>query len=393
MKLRKIIMTTSVLLGTATMSFAASTDNAATTTDTSTATAASNSSFESNSFIKPFANTYSSLTNENNTWGPQDRTGQWYLGVGASGLAGTPNSPSGAAANFTLGYNINKYFAVQYFQLVGRDFAGLGEGVVNFSNSTMFTPYAAAGAGWGNLAGKATGAWDAGGGLKFELSRDVQASVDYRYIQTMAPNVSGENGRAGTNVIGAGLTWFFGGKANPNNDTANIQDNGAKTAAETTAAVMPTIDESKYELPQGIKQCEGNFNLTKDGVACYTVNGDDVTVYLDTKFAYDSTALNSRGKEAISSFVKYMKNKNIASVTIKGYASQGQTGQEFELYNKKLSKKRAEAVSNYMKELGLDSSKIITKGFGYTSTIPGISKSDARNQRVEASVSAPLKQN
>ncbi|MED7788286.1 OmpA family protein [Francisella sp. 19X1-34] len=395
MKLRNIVMATSVLLGTATMSFAASSDNMDTSakTDKSAATStATDSGFESNTFIKPFANTYSSLTNENNTWGPQDRTGQWYLGVGASGLAGTPNSPSGAAANFTLGYNINKYFGVQYFQLVGRDFAGLGEGVVNFSNSTMFTPYAVGGAGWANLAGQATGAWDAGGGLKFELSRDVQASVDYRYIQTMAPNVSGENGRAGTNVIGAGLTWFFGGKANPNNDTANIQDNGAKTAAQTTAAV-PTIDESKYVLPQGIKQCEGNFNLTKDGVACYTVNGDNVTVYLDTKFAYDSAALNSRGKEAISSFVKYMKNKNIASVTIKGYASQGQTGQEFALYNKKLSKQRAQAVSSYMEELGLASSKIMTKGFGYTYTIPGISKSDARNQRVEASVSAPLKQN
>lgn len=396
MKLRNIVMATSVLLGTASMSFAAtaSSDNMDTSAKTSTSTATTtnaDSGFESNTFIKPFANTYSSLTNENNTWGPQDRTGQWYLGVGASGLAGTANSPSGAAANFTLGYNINKYFGVQYFQLVGRDFAGLGEGVINFSNSTMFTPYAVGGAGWANLAGQATGAWDVGGGLKFELSRDVQASVDYRYIQTMAPaNVSGVNGQAGTNVIGAGLTWFFGGKANPNNDTANIQDNGAKTAAETTAA-MPTIDESKYELPQGIKQCEGNFNLTKDGVACYTVSGNDVTVYLDTKFAYDSANLNQRGKEAISSFVKYMQNKNIASVTIKGYASQGQTGQEFALYNEKLSKKRAEAVSNYMKELGLDSNKIITKGFGYTSTIPGINKSDARNQRVEASVSAPLK--
>ncbi|MED7820053.1 MULTISPECIES: OmpA family protein [unclassified Francisella] len=390
MKLRNIVMATSVLLGTATMSFAANSDNVDTPANATTAT--TSSSLESNSFITPFANTYSSLTNENNTWGPQDRTGQWYLGVGASGLAGTANAPSGAAANFTLGYNLNKYFAVQYYQLVGRDFAGLGEGVINFSNSTMFTPYMVGGAGWGNIAGKATGAWDVGGGLKFELSRDVQASVDYRYIQTMAPtNISGPNGQAGTNVIGAGLTWFFGGKANSNNDTANIQDNGAKTAAETAAA-MPTIDESKYVLPQGIKQCEGNFNLTKDGVACYTVNGSDVTVYLDTKFAYDSTNLNQRGKDAIASFVKFIKGSDIASVTIKGYASQGQTGQEFELYNQKLSEKRAQAVSSYMKQLGLDSSKIITKGFGYTSTIDGISKSDARNQRVEASVSAPLKQ-
>lgn len=155
---------------------------------------------------------------------------------------------------------------------------------------------------------------------------------------------------------------------------------------------MPTIDESKYVLPQGIKQCEGNFNLTKEGVACYTVNGDDVTVYLDTKFAYDSANLNSKGKEAIASFVNFVKNSDIKTVTVKGYASQGATGSEFEIYNQKLSERRAAAVADYMKQLGLDNDKIITKGFGYENTLDGIHKSDARNQRVQASVSAPLKQ-
>lgn len=389
MRLKNIVIATSVLLGTATVSIAADSDNVDISANTNSTTTQS-SGFTSNTLIAPFANTYSYLTNKDNTWGFQDRTGQWYLGFQANGLAGTPSSPSGAGANFILGYNINKYFAVQYNQLVGRDFAGLGEGVINFSNSTMFIPYAAGGAGWANLAGQATGAWDVGGGVKFELSRNVQASVDYRYIQTMAPsNISVTNGKAGTNMIGAGLTWFFGGKDNTNNDTSKIQDNGATTAAQAVA--IPTIDESKYVLPAGINQCEGNFNLTKDGVACYTVNGDDVMVYLDTKFAYDRATLNSKGKKAIASFVKFIKDSNIASVTVKGYASQGRTGNEFDMYNQKLSEKRAEAVAYYMKQLGLASEKIITKGFGYDNTLGGIPKSDPRNQRVEASVSAPLK--
>lgn len=391
MRLKSIVIATSVLLGTVTVSIAADSDNINMSANTNSATTQS-SGFTSDTFIAPFANTYSSLTNKDNTcWGSQDRTGQWYLGVQANGLVGTPSSPSGAGANFILGYNINKHFAVQYNQLVGRDFAGLGEGVINFSSSTMFTPYAAGGAGWANLAGQATGAWDVGGGLKFELSRNIQASVDYRYIQTMAPsNISGTNGRAGTNMIGTGLTWFFDGKDITNNDTSKIQDNGATTDAQTVA--MPIIDESKYVLPAGIKQCEGNFNLTKDGVACYTVNGDDVTIYLDTKFAYDRATLNAKGKKAIASFVKFIKDSNIASVTVKGYASQGRTGNEFDIYNQKLSEKRAEVVADYMKQLGLDSEKIITKGFGYDNTLRGIPKSDPRNQRVEAIVSVPLKE-
>ncbi|MDE4986490.1 OmpA family protein, partial [Francisella tularensis subsp. holarctica] len=73
-------------------------------------------------------------------------------------------------------------------------------------------------------------------------------------------------------------------------------------------------------------------------------------------------------------------------------ASQGQTGSEFDIYNQKLSEKRAQAVSDYMKQLGLDSEKIITKGYGYNDTLGGIHKSDPRNQRVEASLSAPLKE-
>ncbi|MDE5002909.1 OmpA family protein, partial [Francisella tularensis subsp. holarctica] len=77
-------------------------------------------------------------------------------------------------------------------------------------------------------------------------------------------NIYVYNGRAVTNMIGDGLTWLFCGKDNNNNDTGNIQDNGATTAAQNVA--MPTIDESKYVLNAGIKQCEGNFNLTEDGV-------------------------------------------------------------------------------------------------------------------------------
>jgi OOP family OmpA-OmpF porin len=397
MKLKKIVVATSVLLGTFTTSFAAdvvdSNVNADTAITTQNSSTEVDTSLDSNYFSTPFASTLGSLTNKDNTWGPQDRSGQWYLGLGVSGFANNTNSKgSNSGWNGILGYNINKYFAVQYnqFGTYNGMFGGLGEGVVNLSNDSMFTPYALGGAGWANLAGKATGAWDVGGGLKFELSRHVQASVDYRYIQTMAPNPAGAgqqaNARASTNMIGAGLTWFFGGD-DANTTTANIQDIGATTAAET----LPSVDESKYLLPEGIKQCEDNYNLTKDGVACYTVNGDNVTVYLDTKFAYNSIDLNSKGKEAIASFVNFVKDSDIASVTVKGYASQGQTGDEFEVYNQKLSEKRASAVAAYMKNLGVDADKIDTKGFGYYGTLNGVDKSDTVNQRVQASVSASAK--
>jgi hypothetical protein len=43
-------------------------------------------------------------------------------------------------------------------------------------------------------------------------------------------------------MIGGGLTWFFGGD-DANASTANIQDNGAKTVAETPD--MTEVEEAK----------------------------------------------------------------------------------------------------------------------------------------------------
>jgi outer membrane protein OmpA-like peptidoglycan-associated protein len=367
MNLRNIAIATSLMLGTAAVATAGN-------------------------IVDSFGNTWSSITNKDDTWGPQDRTGQWYLGVDANGFANAGNAKAGATGgwNGIVGYNINKYFAVQYnqFATYGGMFGGLGEGVINLSNSTMVTPYAAGGAGWANLAGQATGAWDVGGGLKFEMSRDVQLTADYRYIQTMAPQpIAGggqqPNARSGTNMIGGGVTWFFGGD-DSGVKTNNIKDTGAMTAAEV---------DDKYKLPSGIKQCEANFNLTEDGVACYTINGDDVTVYLDTKFAYNSAELNTKGKTAISSFVTFINDNDIEKVTVKGYASKGSEGNAYENYNKELSEKRAQSVSDYMHEQGLDDTKVSLEAFGYEfPLVPNTTSENKRyNQRVQAAVSAPLK--
>nr|WP_318010098.1 outer membrane beta-barrel protein [Francisella sp. SYW-9] len=200
----------SMLCASVTMSFA-------TSSDSKINFLSNKSDIYSNVLIKPFKVTYDSITNKDNSWGSQDRSGQWYLGIDANGIAIGGNYGSNAKGgssgwNGILGYSINKYLAVQYNQFATYNgmFGGLGEGVINLSNHTMLTPYAAGGAGWANLAGDATGAWDVGGGLKFELSKHLQASVDYRYIQTMAPSdIVGHNARAGINMIGAGLTWFF----------------------------------------------------------------------------------------------------------------------------------------------------------------------------------------
>ncbi|MDE4944813.1 OmpA family protein, partial [Francisella tularensis] len=81
--------------------------------------------------------------------------------------------------------------------------------------------------------------------------------------------------------------------------------------------------------------------------------------------------LNAKGKKAIASFVNFINDSKISSVTVNCYASQGQTGSEFEIYNQKLSEKRAQAVADYETPIGLDSEKLLPKGFGSKDTLGG----------------------
>ena len=63
----------------------------------------------------------------------------------------------------------------------------------------------------------------------------------------------------------------------------------------------------------------------------------------------------------------------------------------FERIREGAKKDHFKKVAEYMKDLGVDADKIDTKGFGYYETLDGVDAADTANQRVQASVSAPIK--
>ena len=172
MNLKKIMITTSLILGATSLSFAD-------TTSTS-----------DNSF---------------------------YAGIGANATMGGVNSKTGNSGfNGVLGYNLDKYFGVQYTQFVTYNgtFGGLFEGVLNFSNPTIVTPYATGGYGYASLTNDVKPAWDVGGGLKFEVSKSADLFVDYKYIQTIGSTTYigdlDSNAAGSINTISAGVNFYFG---------------------------------------------------------------------------------------------------------------------------------------------------------------------------------------
>jgi len=350
------------------------------------------------SFAGYVSDRYNDLTNKNNTWGSQDRTGQFYVGLAANGFATADNSKApNSGWDGLVGYHFTDMFAMQYNQFGSYNgmFGGLGEGVFNLDTGTMITPYAVGGAGYASLSNKVLGAWSVGGGLKFELSKQMDLFADYRYIQTISPTsytAPMESGHAGSvNMISGGLNFYFGG--NDDRLDTNISQNDVAEQTPVIVAPVSVVNVDNYTLPEGIEQCANNFNLTEDDIACYTIHGDDITVHLDTKFAYNDATLNIQGRNAIAKLVSFVKENNIHAVDVRGYASQGRDGEQYAQYNKDLSKRRAQSVKDYMGELGISKDMITTEGFGWEQPlVPNTTKENRNiNQRVQASVSAPLK--
>ena len=359
MKIKNIAITTSLLLGTVSFSFA-------------NTTSLKSLSDNVNSFV---SNTYNNLTNKNNTWGSQDRTHQWYVGLGVNSFIASKNSKSSEFGfNGVLGYNLDRNIALQYNQFITLNdmYGGLAEVVMNFSNDTMITPYATAGLGYASLSNEIKGTYDFGAGIKFQTSKDISLFVGYKQIRTMGSSKS----QASVNVISTGINFYFGGNSSQNMNTKIKSD-------------IPTnYLASEPKLPKNIELCKQNYNLSKNGKICYTIENNQVAVHLDTKFGYNSYLLETDEKAPIIKFVKFIKNNNITKITLKGYSSKGKTGSNYAKYNKKLSQMRAIAVKDFMVSLGIKQSSINIESFGYTNPLlTNNSKTNkSYNRRVQSTV-------
>ena len=170
----------------------------------------------SNNVSNLVSNTFNDITNKDNTWGSQDRTNQWYAGIGVNAFASAQNSKApNSGFNGIIGYNIDNYVALQYNQFGSYNgmFGGLAENVINFSNQTMITPYFVSGLGYASLTNKVYPAWDVGGGIRFETSKKTSLFVDYRYVKTIASmTYSGtldSTSSGSVNMLSAGINFYF----------------------------------------------------------------------------------------------------------------------------------------------------------------------------------------
>jgi outer membrane protein OmpA-like peptidoglycan-associated protein len=98
-------------------------------------------------------------------------------------------------------------------------------------------------------------------------------------------------------------------------------------------------------------------------------------------FALGSAQLTPDSRGEIEAFAKALRSPQLAS---KRFVVEGHTDAIGDRdSNLKLSQERAEAVAAYLRSLGVESSRLDAKGFGFDKPLPGRSAKAAVNRRVQ----------
>ncbi len=101
-------------------------------------------------------------------------------------------------------------------------------------------------------------------------------------------------------------------------------------------------------------------------------------------FDFDKSVIKNEFKENVEDFAKFLSEYTIYDAVIEGHTDW--IGDE--KYNQKLSVERADSVKNYLIDLGVDDSRVSSKGYGESMPIADNQTSEGRyqNRRVEVQI-------
>ena len=129
-----------------------------------------------------------------------------------------------------------------------------------------------------------------------------------------------------------------------------------------------------------------NFSLvgTEEYIAPETLNDTNVTYAADTFFDFDKSVLKADGKAKLDDLVGKVKGINLEVIIAVGHTDS--VGSD--VYNQKLSVKRAESVKAYLVSKGIEKNRIYTEGKGEKQPVADNKTNEGRgkNRRVEIEV-------
>lgn len=205
--------------------------------------------------------------------------------------------------------------------------------------------------------------------LKFSIILFLCASVVVSCKSWSNTAKGAAGGAAGGAAVGAGVGTLAG-------NTAKGAILGAVIGGAAGTAIGAYMDKQARELDEDL-----------EGATVERV-GEGIRVTFDSGilFGFDSFALTPEAQQNIREMAETLKKYEDTNILIEGHTDD--VGKES--YNQRLSERRAKAVSDYARSLGVDGSRIQTRGYGEEQPVADNTTEAGRteNRRVEVAIFA-----
>lgn len=178
-------------------------------------------------------------------------------------------------------------------------------------------------------------------------------------------------------AIGAGAGGVAGGVIGHQvGNTAAGAIIGAAVGGTTGALIGRHMDKQAEEMRQKLENAE--IERVAEGIK--------ITFDSGILFAIDSSELQPAARTTIESMAKVLNDYPDSNILIEGDTDNTGTSE----YNQALSERRAQAVADYHKRLGVAGSRITTIGLGESNPVASNDTVDGRqqNRRVEVAIFA-----
>lgn len=286
-------------------------------------------------------------------------------------------------------------------------------GVYEFENSSIFTPFAKAGVGYEMYTNSHTNDFDgllvdAGVGTKVDLTKRIALKLEGLYMYKMNNNAGrdGSNGEVHNIAALAGLNFAFGEKVQPAAPVEEPKPVAEEPKPEPKPAVVVLVDSDKDgvfdpqdqcpDSPSGFKVDEKGCNIDSDndGVldpadkcpdtpAGFKVDGDGcpLKATLHLHFSTNSDKVDAKGTSEVNDFASFLKGSPAYKATIVGHTDSTASN----AYNQKLSEKRAETVKSMLIKDGVEANRLSAMGEGEKMPVASNKTKEGRaeNRRIE----------
>jgi len=206
------------------------------------------------------------------------------------------------------------------------------------------------------------------------LSKTSLILVSFIIIFSGCKSMNKTQKGAAIGTAGGGAAGAVIGRASGNTALGAII--GAAVGGVTGAIIGRKMDKQAEEIKQEVP-----------GAKVERV-GEGIIVEFNNKilFAVDKSDLSSAAQSNLNELKDVLTKYPDTNIEIQGHTDSDGTN----AYNKRLSERRASVVASYLREKGVASGRIVTKGFGETAPKYGNDTEDGKsqNRRVEFLITA-----